>query len=161
MKRTFILFMLALFCQLSFCQSAAEELLNQYASAKHATFVMVPRPLMSVFLKQLVSKDSTANELAKRIDKLQVLVLDESSRSVRKKCNKDVTGLLSRGFHQYARLIENGSNVLVQTYPTTENPSQILLSITGGDNCSLLLLDGHFDKNFFDELLRLGKMVDD
>lgn len=161
MKKTFLLFILALFCQISFAQSPAEELLSQYSSAKHATFVKVPKPLMSMFLKQIVSKDSTAKQLTKCVDKLQVLVLDESSKSARKKCNKDVVGLLKRGFYQYARFTEDGSNVLVQTYPNVDNPTQILLSITGGDNCTLLLLDGNFNKEFFDQLTKLGKKLDD
>ena len=91
-------------------------------------------------------------DLARHVDKAQVLVLDECSRSVRRHCDDDVLALTQRGYRQYARVTTQGNNLLVLTWPDTATATELVLSITGGDNCTVVVLNGAFDDKFFDEL---------
>ncbi|MGI6223002.1 MAG: DUF4252 domain-containing protein [Prevotella sp.] len=156
MKKWILMLLTVLVCQAGWAQSVAESLVNEYASKKHATFVDVPKPLVSTVLKPIVKGDSVAADLAKRVDKAQVLVLDECSRSVRKHCNDDVLQLMQQGYQIYTRVTTQGNNLLILTSPNKENATELVMSITGGGNCTVVVLNGTFDEQFFEEL---GKVI--
>ena len=152
MKHWIIILLTLMACQMGWAQSSAESLVNEYASKKHATFVNVPSSLVATVLRPIAKGDSVAADLARHVDKAQVLVLDECSRSVRRHCDDDVLALTQRGYRQYARVTTQGNNLLVLTWPDTATATELVLSITGGDNCTVVVLNGDFDDKFFDEL---------
>ena len=87
MKKVLFSLLLLLSCQLAFSQSAS-ALFNDYKQERKATYVSVPRAMMSIAAGKL--KDGNVQALLQQVQSARVLTLSDCRKGVRKKFAQDV-----------------------------------------------------------------------
>ena len=150
-----ILFSLLLLfsCQLVFSQSAP-ELFSNYSQERKATYMSLPRAMMSVAASKL--SDSNVQAVLQEINSAKILKLDDCKKSVRKKFIKKIKQLPKYGYEEFTRVSGN-SDMLIMVKQSASNISEIVMAYNNGSTCTGILVTGNINPEDIDAIIRMAE----
>ena len=149
MKKYLVAIALMIACQNTFAQST-KEIFEEFGKEWNAESVSIPSFLMSI--GRLFMDDDTP-EIAKSIDFMKVLDLEDCSSKVKARFNEKVNNLQLEGYETMIQTIENGEKVRILTRIENNTVRELLIVCTGNDDCALIQLNGKIKKEDIAELV--------
>lgn len=150
MKKVLFSLLLLLSCQLAFSQSAS-ALFNDYKQERKATYVSVPRAMMSIAAGKL--KDGNVQTLLQQVQSARVLTLSDCRKGVRKKFAKKMTQLGKYGYEEFTRVSDDRDNVLVMVKRNGTFIGEIAILMNSKDSCVGMLVTGHINPEDIDAVI--------
>ena len=149
MKKYLVAIALMIACQNTFAQST-KDIFEEFGKEWNAESVSIPSFLMSI--GRLFMDDDTP-EIAKSIDFMKVLDLEDCSSKVKARFNEKVNNLQLEGYETMIQTIENGEKVRILTRIENNTVRELLIVCTGNDDCALIQLNGKIKKEDIAELV--------
>ena len=149
MKKYLVAIALMIACQNTFAQST-KEIFEEFGKEWNAESVSIPSFIMSI--GRLFMDDDTP-EIAKSIDFMKILDLEDCSSKVKARFNEKVNNLQLEGYETMIQTIENGEKVRIFTRIEDNTVRELLIVCTGNDNCALIQLNGKIKKEDIAELV--------
>ena len=149
MKKYLVAIALMIACQNTFAQST-KEIFEEFGKEWNAESVSIPSFIMSI--GRLFMDDDTP-EIAKSIDFMKILDLEDCSSKVKARFNEKVNNLQLEGYETMIQTIENGEKVRILTRMENDAIRELLIVCTGNDDCALIQLNGKIKKEDIAELV--------
>ena len=149
MKKYLVAIALMIACQNTFAQST-KEIFEEFGKEWNAESVSIPSFIMSI--GRLFMDDDTP-EIAKSIDFMKILDLEDCSSKVKARFNEKVNNLQLEGYETMIQTIENGEKVRILTRIEDNTVRELLIVCTGNDDCALIQLNGKIKKEDIAELV--------
>lgn len=148
MNKFLFTLILVLSCQMVSAQGAS-SVFDQYKTAKNVEYMKVPRPAT------VRAQSDIMRKLAKQVDAVEILTLDECKSSVRKGFVRKISKLTSKGYKEYSRVKEGSDLVLVLMKPEGDFTDEIVVLMNDSDDCMAVLMKGHIKTEDIGALVRV------
>ena len=83
--------------------------------------------------------------MARNINDLRILLLDNCRNGKRKKFRKKVEQLTQNGYQEFAKMKDADDDILIIAQGNTEKISEIAALVTGKEGCKFLQIKGNFN----------------
>lgn len=148
MKKILFTLILILSCQMV-CAQEASSMFNQYKTAKNVEYMNIP-------ISEAVNEPGeTMQKLAEQLETVEMLNLGECRKSVRKRFERNISKLTSKGYIEYTRIKDGDDLVLVLMKQGGDFVDEIIILIKDSDDCMALLVKGHINKEDIGDLIRM------
>ncbi|MBP7767843.1 MAG: DUF4252 domain-containing protein [Prevotella sp.] len=139
--------------QLAFSQTAS-ELFRDYSQKRKATYISLPRAMMSMATSKL--SDNNLQAVLQDVKSAKVLKLDNSKKSVRKKFIKQVKQLPKYGYEEFTRVSGN-SDMLVMVKHSASYISEIAMAYNNGATCMGVLITGNINPEDLEAIIQMAE----
>ena len=149
MKKYLVAIALMIACQTTFAQST-KDIFEEFGKEWNAESVSISPFLMNI---GRLFMDSDTPEIAKSINSMKVLDLEDCSNKVKARFNEKVNNLQLKGYETMIQAIEDGEKVRILTRIENNTVRELLIVCTGNDDCALIQLNGKIKKEDIAELV--------
>ena len=149
MKKYLVATALIIACQSTFAQST-KDIFEEFGKEWNAESVSISPFLMNI---GRLFMDSDTPEIAKSINSMKVLDLEDCSNKVKARFNEKVNNLQLKGYETMIQAIEDGEKVRILTRIENNTVRELLIVCTGNDDCALIQLNGKIKKEDIAELV--------
>ena len=149
MKKYLVATALIIACQSTFAQST-KDIFEEFGKEWNAESVSISPFLMNI---GRLFMDSDTPEIAKSINSMKVLDLEDCSNKVKARFNEKVNNLQLEGYETMIQAIEDGEKVRILTRIENNTVRELLIVCTGNDDCALIQLNGKIKKEDIAELV--------
>lgn len=143
MKRFMTLMLFIGIALTSLAQKNVDEIIDQYSRDKEVQYIHLPRLLIQAGVAQM--KTSKTTDVARNINDLRILLLDNCRNGKRKKFRKKVERLTQNGYQEFAKMKDADDDILFIAQGNTEKISEIAALVTGKEGCKFLQIKGNFN----------------
>jgi len=149
MKKYLVAIALMIACQSTFAQST-KDIFEEFGKQWNAESVSISPFLMTI---GRLFMDSDTPEIAKSINSMKVLDLEDCSSKVKARFNEKVNKLQLEGYETMIQAIENGEKVRILTRIEDNSVRELLIVCTGNEDCALIQLNGKIKQEDIAELV--------
>ena len=149
MKKYLVATALIIACQSTFAQST-KDIFEEFGKEWNAESVSISPFFMTI---GRLFMDNDTPEIAKSINSMKVLDLEDCSNKVKARFNEKVNNLQLEGYETMIQAIEDGEKVRILTRIENNTVRELLIVCTGNDDCALIQLNGKIKKEDIAELV--------
>lgn len=159
MKTYLIAIAMMIACQGTFAQST-QHLFEQFKDKESAEYVNVS-PLMMKLSRLFMDTDDKSYKLIKGVKSVKVLDLEDCSTEVKELFRKEANKLNLSGYETLVQTKEDDESVQLIAKMDEENINELVVVITGNDECALTLMKGKIKKEDIEVLMTDDKIMID
>ena len=150
MKKYF--FIVMLFSAQMLCAVNVNSIINEFKDAKKAEYVSVPWIMMK--LGHMFMDKEDKNDIARRLNSVRVLNLEECSERVKARFTKRVSSLNGHGYEILVRTKDQDGSVQILVKEKKDIIKELLISCGGKDDCALIQIKGNIRQEDIDGLVK-------
>lgn len=148
-------------CHLSQAQNV-DALFKEFKDADNVEYVHLPKILMRLGGKLICSAAEDADDrmvanLARRINSLRVLDMDDCSKTVRQRFTHALDRLTTAGYEELIRVSDDGDRVRIMSRSKGGRIRELVIIKGGNDDCALVQLKLNISRAELDRLLSAEK----
>lgn len=126
-------------CQMITAQTV-DKMMQRLRDCKNVTCLSLPKALLGIAKMGL--KNEKDAQVLKKIDEIKIVVLDEASRSTRRKFRKEVNKLDFSGYSEMLRSNDDGENVRIMSKGEDDYLTEVVFLIDDDDDSVLICAKG-------------------
>ena len=150
MKKVFLFMLLTALTLSASAQTTVDNLFANYKSQARAEYVYIPKTMIK--MGRLIDKDTKA--YTKNIDTIKVLDLEDTSADVKRRFQADARKLQTNGYDELIQATEDGAKVLILTKGKKDAITELIIVVTGMDDCALIQLKGKIRQRDIEKIVR-------
>lgn len=150
MKKYVCTLLLLLACLVGHAQGI-NGIFNEFGQEKNADYVNIS-PFLMKLGKLFAGQDEDAR-MVKKVKSMRVLDLEDCTPRVKERFHKRVNKLNLDGYDELMRINDDGDKVRVLMKMKKETIRELLLVCTGGEDCTLVQINGKFTKDDIEGLV--------
>ena len=159
MKKLLFILICAMACQTGFGQNF-NGLFDEFKHEKNADYLAVSPFLMTIgkwFIQMDQDNDPddiVAKTFIKGTKAIKVLDLGDCSTEVKNRFQQSVKKMNAKGYEELVRAKDDGEDVRILTKMDKKFIRDVIIAVSGDDDCSLIQLDGKF---LLDDIMNIIK----
>ena len=130
-----------------------EALFKQFRNSENVTYLNLPKSLIKMGLKS--ADDKTAEALAARIDRIQILTLEEAGQKTKDDLFRQFSNLEKKGYEPVVKSNDDGEKVRILIKGNEKEVQNLIIFSMDKDDCSLVSINGHINPADIDEIVEL------
>lgn len=159
MKKTIATLALIFALQGVYAQSI-DDMFNRYKDKNGTEFVSIP-PFLIKLGRLFMDKDDKDYRLIKGVNSVKTLDMEDCSSEVKESFLKDVNKLNLSGYETLVQTKEKGETVKLIAKMDKEAIRELIILITGNEECGLTLLEGKLMKEDINMIMTEDKIMID
>ena len=160
MKKIIATLALIIACQATFAQNI-DTLFNQFKNKEGADYVNIPTLMLKFMRTFTKSNNDKSYRFIKGIKSVKVLDMEDCTQKVKVEFLKEVQKLKLNGYETLVQTKEDGEEVQLIAKMDEENINDLIILITGKDDCGLTLMKGKIKKEDINVMMTDDKIMID
>ena len=159
MKKTIATLAMMIACHGVFAQNI-DDIFNQFKDKQGAEYVNIPSFVLKLG-RVFMDKDIQENRLMKGVKTIKVLDMEECPSEVKADFLKEAKKLNLNGYETLVQTKDKGEEVKLVAKMDEEAISELIILISGKDDCGLTLLKGKIKKEDINVMMTDDKIMID
>ena len=160
MKKIIATLALIIACQGIFAQNI-DTLFNQFKNKEGADYMNIPTLMLKFMRTFTKSNNDKSYRFIKGIKSVKVLDMEDCTQKVKAEFLKEVQKLKLNGYETLVQTKEDGEEVQLIAKMDEENINDLIILITGKDDCGLTLMKGKIKKEDINVMMNDEKITID
>ena len=160
MKKIIATLALIIACQATFAQNI-DTLFNQFKNKEGADYINIPTLMLKFMRTFTKSNNDKSYRFIKGIKSVKVLDMEDCTQKVKVEFLKEVQKLKLNGYETLVQTKEDGEEVQLIAKMDEENINDLIILITGKDDCGLTLMKGKIKKEDINVMMTDDKIMID
>ncbi len=160
MKKIIATLALIIACQGIFAQNI-DTLFNQFKNKEGADYMNIPTLMLKFMRTFTKSNNDKSYRFIKGIKSVKVLDMEDCTQKVKAEFLKEVQKLKLNGYETLVQTKEDGEEVQLIAKMDEENINDLIILITGKDDCGLTLMKGKIKKEDINVMMTDDKIMID
>jgi len=160
MKKIIATLALIIACQGIFAQNI-DTLFNQFKNKEGADYMNIPTLMLKFMRTFTKSNNDKSYRFIKGIKSVKVLDMEDCTQKVKAEFLKEVQKFKLNGYETLVQTKEDGEEVQLIAKMDEENINDLIILITGKDDCGLTLMKGKIKKEDINVMMTDDKIMID
>ena len=160
MKKIIATLALIIACQATFAQNI-DTLFSQFKDKEGADYMNIPTLMLKFMRTFTKSNNDKSYRFIKGIKSVKVLDMEDCTQEVKAEFLQEVQNLNLNGYETLLQTKEDGEEVQLIAKMDEENINDLIILITGKDDCGLTLLKGEIKKEDINVMMTDNKIMID
>ena len=160
MKKIIATLALFIACQATFAQNI-DTLFSQFKDKEGADYMKIPTLMLKFMRTFTKSNNDKSYRFIKGIKSVKVLDMEDCTQEVKAEFLQEVQKLNLNGYETLVQTKEDGEEVQLIAKMDEENINDLIILITGKDDCGLTLMKGKIKKEDINVLMNDEKITID
>ena len=160
MKKIIATLALIIACQATFAQNI-DTLFSQFKDKEGADYMNIPTLMLKFMRTFTKSNNDKSYRFIKGIKSVKVLDMEDCTQKVKVEFLKEVQKLKLNGYETLVQTKEDGEEVQLIAKMDEENINDLIILITGKDDCGLTLMKGKIKKEDINVMMTDDKIMID
>ena len=160
MKKIIATLALIIACQATFAQNI-DTLFSQFKDKEGADYMNIPTLMLKFMRTFTKSNNDKSYRFIKGIKSVKVLDMEDCTQEVKAEFLQEVQKLNLNGYETLVQTKEDGEEVQLIAKMDEENINDLIILITGKDECGLTLMKGKIKKEDINVMMTDDKIMID
>ena len=160
MKKIIATLALIIACQATFAQNI-DTLFSQFKDKEGADYMNIPTLMLKFMRTFTKSNNDKSYRFIKGIKSVKVLDMEDCTQEVKAEFLQEVQKLNLNGYETLLQTKEDGEEVQLIAKMDEENINDLIILITGKDDCGLTLMKGKIKKEDINVMMTDDKIMID
>mgnify|MGYP006368453811 FL=1 len=160
MKKIIATLALIIACQATFAQNI-DTLFSQFKDKEGADYMNIPTLMLKFMRTFTKSNNDKSYRFIKGIKSVKVLDMEDCTQEVKAEFLQEVQKLNLNGYETLVQTKEDGEEVQLIAKMDEENINDLIILITGKDECGLTLMKGKIKKEDINVMMNDDKITID
>ena len=160
MKKIIATLALIIACQATFAQNI-DTLFSQFKDKEGADYMNIPTLMLKFMRTFTKSNNDKSYRFIKGIKSVKVLDMEDCTQEVKAEFLQEVQKLNLNGYETLVQTKEDGEEVQLIAKMDEENINDLIILITGKDECGLTLMKGKIKKEDINVMMNEDKITID
>ena len=160
MKKIIATLALIIACQATFAQNI-DTLFSQFKDKEGADYMNIPTLMLKFMRTFTKSNNDNSYRFIKGIKSVKVLDMEDCTQEVKAEFLQEVQNLNLNGYETLLQTKEDGEEVQLIAKMDEENINDLIILITGKDECGLTLMKGKIKKEDINVMMNDEKITID
>ena len=160
MKKIIATLALIIACQATFAQNI-DTLFSQFKDKEGADYMNIPTLMLKFMRTFTKSNNDKSYRFIKGIKSVKVLDMEDCTQEVKAEFLQEVQKLNLNGYETLIQTKEDGEEVQLIAKMDEENINDLIILITGKDDCGLTLMKGKIKKEDINVMMNDEKITID
>lgn len=160
MKKIIATLALIIACQATFAQNI-DTLFSQFKDKEGADYMNIPTLMLKFMRTFTKSNNDKSYRFIKGIKSVKVLDMEDCTQEVKAEFLQEVQNLNLNGYETLLQTKEDGEEVQLIAKMDEENINDLIILITGKDDCGLTLMKGKIKKEDINVMMNDEKITID
>ena len=160
MKKIIATLALIIACQATFAQNI-DTLFSQFKDKEGADYMNIPTLMLKFMRTFTKSNNDKSYRFIKGIKSVKVLDMEDCTQEVKAEFLQEVQKLNLNGYETLVQTKEDGEEVQLIAKMDEENINDLIILITGKDECGLTLMKGKIKKEDIEVIMTEDKIMID
>ena len=160
MKKIIATLALIIACQSTFAQNV-DTLFGQYKDKEGADYMNIPSLMLKIMRTFTIGNNDKSYRFIKGIKSVKVLDMEDCSPKVKADFLQEAMKLKLNGYETLVQTKEDGEEVKLLAKMDDEAISELIILITGKDDCGLTLMKGKIKKEDIEVIMTEDKIMID
>ena len=160
MKKIIATLALIIACQATFAQNV-DTLFGQYKDKEGADYMNIPSLMLKIMRTFTIGNNDKSYRFIKGIKSVKVLDMEDCAPKVKADFLQDAKKLKLNGYETLVQTKEDGEEVKLLAKMDDEAISELIILITGKDECGLTLMKGKIKKEDIEVIMTEDKIMMD
>ena len=160
MKKIIATLALIIACQATFAQNI-DTLFSQFKDKEGADYMNIPTLMLKFMRTFTKSNNDKSYRFIKGIKSVKVLDMEDCTQEVKAEFLQEVQKLHLNGYETLLQTKEDGEEVQLIAKMDEENINDLIILITGKDDCGLTLMKGKIKKEDINVIMTDDKIMID
>ena len=160
MKKIIATLALIIACQATFAQNI-DTLFSQFKDKEGADYMNIPTLMLKFMRTFTKSNNDKSYRFIKGIKSVKVLDMEDCTQEVKAEFLQEVQKLHLNGYETLLQTKEDGEEVQLIAKMDEENINDLIILITGKDDCGLTLMKGKIKKEDINVMMNDEKITID
>ena len=160
MKKIIATLALIIACQATFAQNI-DTLFSQFKNKEGADYMNIPTLMLKFMRTFTKSNNDKSYRFIKGIKSVKVLDMEDCTQEVKAEFLQEVQNLNLNGYETLLQTKEDGEEVQLIAKMDEENINDLIILITGKDDCGLTLMKGKIKKEDINVMMNDEKITID
>ncbi|MBP3669243.1 MAG: DUF4252 domain-containing protein [Bacteroides sp.] len=160
MKKIIATLALIIACQATFAQNI-DTLFSQFKDKEGADYMNIPTLMLKFMRTFTKSNNDKSYRFIKGIKSVKVLDMEDCTQEVKAEFLQEVQNLNLNGYETLLQTKEDGEEVQLIAKMDEENINDLIILITGKDECGLTLMKGKIKKEDINVMMNDEKITID
>ena len=160
MKKIIATLALIIACQATFAQNI-DTLFSQFKNKEGADYMNIPTLMLKFMRTFTKSNNDKSYRFIKGIKSVKVLDMEDCTQEVKAEFLQEVQKLHLNGYETLLQTKEDGEEVQLIAKMDEENINDLIILITGKDDCGLTLMKGKIKKEDINVMMNDEKITID
>ena len=160
MKKIIATLALIIACQATFAQNI-DTLFSQFKDKEGADYMNIPTLMLKFMRTFTKSNNDKSYRFIKGIKSVKVLDMEDCTQEVKGEFLQEVQKLNLNGYETLVQTKEDGEEVQLIAKMDEENINDLIILITGKDDCGLTLMKGKIKKEDINVMMNDEKITID
>ena len=160
MKKIIATLALIIACQATFAQNI-DTLFSQFKDKEGADYMNIPTLMLKFMRTFTKSNNDKSYHFIKGIKSVKVLDMEDCTQEVKAEFLQEVQKLHLNGYETLLQTKEDGEEVQLIAKMDEENINDLIILITGKDDCGLTLMKGKIKKEDINVMMNDEKITID
>ena len=160
MKKIIATLALIIACQATFAQNI-DTLFSQFKDKEGADYMNIPTLMLKFMRTFTKSNNDKSYRFIKGIKSVKVLDMEDCTQEVKAEFLQEVQKLHLNGYETLVQTKEDGEEVQLIAKMDEENINDLIILITGKDECGLTLMKGKIKKEDINVMMNDEKITID
>ena len=160
MKKIIATLALIIACQATFAQNI-DTLFSQFKDKEGADYMNIPTLMLKFMRTFTKSNNDKSYRFIKGIKSVKVLDMEDCTHEVKAEFLQEVQNLNLNGYETLLQTKEDGEEVQLIAKMDEENINDLIILITGKDDCGLTLMKGKIKKEDINVMMNDDKITID
>ena len=160
MKKIIATLALLIACQATFAQNI-DTLFSQFKDKEGADYMNIPTLMLKFMRTFTKSNNDKSYRFIKGIKSVKVLDMEDCTQEVKAEFLQEVQKLNLNGYETLVQTKEDGEEVQLIAKMDEENINDLIILITGKDECGLTLMKGKIKKEDINVMMTDDKIMID
>ena len=160
MKKIIATLALIIACQATFAQNI-DTLFSQFKDKEGADYMNIPTLMLKFMRTFTKSNNDKSYRFIKGIKSVKVLDMEDCTQEVKAEFLQEVQKLNLNGYETLLQTKEDGEEVQLIAKMDEENINDLIILITGKDDCGLTLMKGKIKKEDINVMMNDEKITID
>ena len=160
MKKIIATLALIIACQATFAQNI-DTLFSQFKDKEGADYMNIPTLMLKFMRTFTKSNNDKSYRFIKGIKSVKVLDMEDCTQEVKAEFLQEVQKLNLNGYETLVQTKEDGEEVQLIAKMDEENINDLIILITGKDECGLTLMKGKIKKEDINVMMNDEKITID
>ena len=160
MKKIIATLALIIACQSTFAQNI-DTLFSQFKDKEGADYMNIPTLMLKFMRTFTKSNNDKSYRFIKGVKSVKVLDMEDCTQEVKAEFLQEVQNLNLNGYETLLQTKEDGEEVQLIAKMDEENINDLIILITGKDDCGLTLMKGKIKKEDINVMMNDEKITID
>ena len=160
MKKTIAILAMTMAFQGTFAQNI-DTLFSQFKDKEGADYMNIPTLVVKFMRTFMKSNNDRSYHFTKGINSIKVLDMEDCTQKVKAEFLQEANKLNLNGYETLVQTKEDGEEVKLVAKMDEEDISELIILITGKDDCGLTLLKGKIKKEDINVMMTDDKIMID